>query len=91
MNKPYDVVVVWFGATAVRWFASGKDEKVGDIAKTLFATLDEAGLKIVPKKATANMIRAGVVGDPLSCDVDLEDFVTVYGRIWEAMLEAADK
>jgi hypothetical protein len=51
MNKPYDVLVVWISTAMIRW-AEGRgdpDARVGDMARFLLKTLDEAGLKIVPK------------------------------------------
>ena len=91
--RPYDVLVVWVATAMIRW-AEGRgnqDARVSDMAKMLLRTLDDAGLAIVPKAATKEMIGAAYAGDPLSCDVDSEETKTVYTRIWEAMLRASAK
>lgn len=57
-------------------------------ARAILSELDALGLAIVPKDADEAMIGAGVIGDPLSCDVDESDFPLIYGAIWRAMLAA---
>lgn len=38
------------------------------------------------REPSEEMIRMGVVGDPLGCDVDEADIPMIYTRIWQFML-----
>jgi hypothetical protein len=84
--KPYDVMVLLAASHMIHFIDGSSVATVGELAKKMLTGIDQAGLAIVPKKATPEMLVAGRVCDR---DVDEDDFETVYGRIWECMVNAA--
>lgn len=66
-------------------------EKLPESLNNAIYALRNGDAAVVPKIATAEMIKNAVVGDPLSCDVPDGDEAMIYGRVWDFMLSASDR
>ena len=93
-NSEYEAALEWFNRA--NW-----DDRVSEIQtirtalqlmSTHAADVERlmAGGVVVPREATEEMIEAGYLADPLSCDVEESEKV-IYPAIYTAMLKASQE
>ena len=72
-------------------FAAQTHEDYRGHARATIEALKAHGFAIVPIEPTEAMIHDGFVADPLGYDLPNEDMSMIYGAIYRAMIQAAQK